>query len=426
MSPPRPRSRTRLRAALARAWGVVPLSGAGVVAALLAGGAFVWYGRGQSDFVVGAASLVALGVVAVSVLGVAVGGLVVWRRLRDGDGVVEGLAEVGQSLETGLWVPRLRWWPLVQVALTWRRPAAVTVHLDDEGALARERVVFGERGKSEAVERVVRVSDIFGLAKLEFARRWSARLVVRPSMTTVDLAAAIRHAAGDGHAHPTGEVEGDRVEMRRYAPGDPMRMILWKAYARSRRLLVRMPERAVAPQPSTVAYFVAGPGDEPSASVARTFVEAGLLGPDFTFGADGRATPATTPAEAVDAIVSSVAHRDEGGAGLARFAEAVPRERLGRCIVFVPGEAGPWQAHLARFVQSLPAPPVLIASADGVLARDTRWSWLRQPAPEAGANLRGLPSLYDALRALDASVSVVHRSGGRVLAEAEIDSLRHA
>lgn len=435
---PRPPSRSRrLRSWLARAWGFVPFSGPGLLAGGAAWGAFVYYGRGQSDFVVRAAAIAVLAVLAISVVGVTLAavwvGWPLWRsRHRTGQGQVEAVVDVGDPHETGLWISRLRWWPLVQVELRWAAPERVAVSLVGEGALAAERVVFGERGKADEVERVVTLADLFGLARISFRRRWAAHLVVRPAVTVVDLAAAIRHAAGDGHAHPAGEVEGDLVEMRRYSPGDPMRMILWKAYARSRRLLVRMPERAVAPQPSTVAYFVAGAGDEPSASVARTFVEAGLLGPDFAFGADGAERPATTPAEAIDAIIESVRFRGEGGAGLAAFAGAVSRERLGRCILFVPGEPGPWQQPLAAFVRGLPAPPVVIASADGVFAPPrSGWgarvkSWLRQPVPMAGADLRALPRLYDALRALDAPVKVVHRSGGRVLAESEIDALRHA
>lgn len=434
---PRPPSRSRrLRSWLVRAWGFVPFSGPGLLAGAAAWGAFVYYGRGQSDFVVRAAAIAVLAVLAISVVGVTLAavwvGWPLWRSRRSGQGRVEAVVDVGDAHETGLWISRLRWWPLVQVELRWAAPERVAVSLVGEGALAAERVVFGERGKADEVERVVTLVDLFGLARVSFRRRWAAHLVVRPAVTVVDLAAAIRHAAGDGHAHPAGEVEGDLVEMRRYSPGDPMRMILWKAYARSRRLLVRMPERAVAPQPSTVAYFVAGAGDEPSASVARTFVEAGLLGPDFAFGADGAERPATTPAEAIDAIIESVRFRGEGGAGLAAFAVAVSRERLGRCILFVPGEPGPWQQPLAAFVRGLPAPPVVIASADGVFAPPrSGWgprvkSWLRQPVPMAGADLRALPRLYDALRALDAPVKVVHRSGGRVLAESEIDALRHA
>ncbi len=423
----RPRSLpARARRAWSRIWGRVPLSAAGLLAGLMAWGGLSYWGLEQSDFVIRAAGLAVLAVLAVSVIGVTLAGLVLWTHLRRAPGRVEAHHEVGHPLDTGFAVPRFRFWPLIRMDVQWAEPAAVEVLLEPDGALARERVVFGERGRPRTVLRRFAVSDVFGLAKLGFERAWPATLTVEPARATVDLTAAIRNAAGDGHAHPSGEVEGDLVEMRRYGPGDPVRLILWKAYARSRRLLVRMPERAVAPQPSTVAYFVAGEGDEPAASVARTFVEAGLLGPDFTFGADGTATPATTPEAALMAIIASAHHRSAGGEGLAGFLAAVPRERLGRCILFVPGEPGPWQAHLAAFVEALPAPPTVIASADGVLGPVAdRWRWLREPPPGAGRDLRALPGLYDALRRLNAPVKVVHRSAGRVLAEAELESLRH-
>ncbi len=419
--------RTRARRRLARLWGYVPLSGAGVLAGLTAWVALEYWGRGQSDFVVRAAAIAVLAVLAVSVIGVALAALLLFVHLeRRGEGRLEGRLEVGRGLDTALRVPRFRFWPLVRVGLRWVTPAAVSVTLRPAGRYAAERVVFGERGRPERVERLFTVGDVFGLAAMAFPRRWSASLVIEPARATVDLTTAIRNAAGDGHAHPAGEVEGDLVEMRRYGPGDPVRLIVWTAYARTRRLLVRMPERAVAPQPSTVAYFVAGPGDEPSASVARTFLEAGLLGPDFTFGADGCPTPATTPDDALAAIIGAAHHRDRGGEGLGPFLAAVPRERLGRCILFVPGEPGPWQAHLAAFVEALPAPPTVIASADGVLERPGgRWRWLREPPADVGADLRALPGLYDALRRLNAPVKVVHRSAGRVLAEAELEALRH-
>lgn len=418
-------ARTRRR--IARVWGFVPFSGLGLLAALAAWGALAYWGRAQSDFVVRAAAVAVLAVVAVSVIGVALGALALFLHLdRRAEGRVEARLEVGRAHRTALRVPRFPWWPLVQVAVRWIAPARVRVELEPDGRFAHERVVFAERGRPPHVERAFTVADVFGLARMTFHRRWPASLVVEPARAPVDLSTAIRNAAGDGHAHPAGEVDGDLVEMRRYGPGDPVRLILWKAYARSRRLLVRMPERAVAPQPSTVAFFVAGPGDEPSATVARTFVEAGLLGPDFTFGADGCPEPARTPEAALAAIIGSVHHRATGGEGLASFLSAVPRERLGRCILFVPGEPGPWQAHLAAFVTALPAPPQIIASADGVLQRPTdRWRWLREPPPSAGDDLRALPGLYDALRRLDAPVEVVHRSAGRVLTEAELHALRH-
>ena len=64
---------------------------------------------------------------------------------------------------------------------------------------------------------------------------------------------AAGRASGDAVSHPAGRQEGELIEMRRYGPGDPLRHVLWKTYARTRRLLVRMHERAISPRPTTAA-----------------------------------------------------------------------------------------------------------------------------------------------------------------------------
>ena len=53
-------------------------------------------------------------------------------------------------------------------------------------------------------------------------------------------------ASGDAAPHPMGLEDGDRLELRRYMPGDPARFIHWKVLSRTRRLMVRTPERALS------------------------------------------------------------------------------------------------------------------------------------------------------------------------------------
>ena len=67
---------------------------------------------------------------------------------------------------------------------------------------------------------------------------------------------------------------------------DSPRLILWKVYARTRRLFVRTSERALEAAPRTCAYLVADPQDEAAATLARTVLERGLLGDRWRFGAD--------------------------------------------------------------------------------------------------------------------------------------------
>jgi len=410
-----------------RAWGLVPLSGVGVVAFLAIWGAFAYWGQGQTDFVVRAATLVSAVVLAAAVLFVVLATAVLyWRLSRTPSGPIHGDVDVGAALRNGLRFPRFAWWPLVQVSMEWHAPAEVGVELLVDGRAYVERVRPRERGRWRAVTRRFKVRDIFGLSVMRFRLGGEAQVRAAPARALVDLAPAIRRAEGDGYGHPSGRPVGDLVEMRRYAPGDPLRLVLWKAFARSRRLLVRTPERALAPEPSVAAYFVSGPGDEPSASVARTCLEGGLLGEEIVFGADGADGPAFTVASALDVLIDSVTHRHQGGVGLARFLTQVDRAQLGSCVLFLPGEIGPWLAPLETFVRALPAPPTMLVTTDGRLrGRPGRaHRWMRRPAPETPVDLSRLPRLYDTLRALGGTVVVVHRASGRVLTEGELEALR--
>ncbi|MGK0359138.1 MAG: hypothetical protein ACI9U2_001439 [Bradymonadia bacterium] len=409
-------------------WRVIPFSLAGLLTTAFAAWVWVEYGRDRADFVIQSAALVMLAVVAASVLVTAIAGIVLFASVRKAARQhVEGDMDAGTELRTGMRMLSFRWWPMVKVHLRWVDPTAARVTLVQVEGRADERVVIDERGRFSMVEREFALRDIFGLASVGFTLRTTANLRVAPAPCRASLAIALRHASGEGYAHPAGKVEGDRIEMRRYAPGDPVRMILWRVYARSRRLLVRVPERAIAPQPSAVAYFVAGDADEPTASAARLFVEQGLLGADFRFSADGVSEPATDEGQAIEHIIDSAQHRETGGEGLPDLLRRHDRSELGNCVFFVPGEDGPWVDQVIAISQSLPAPPTLVLAVDGTLdlqpkGRVRRWFVTDPNAQQSG--LSHLPALYDRLASLGGPVHVVHRPTGEAIAPLQIDRMR--
>jgi uncharacterized protein (DUF58 family) len=228
----------------------------------------------------------------------------------------------------------------------------------------------------------------------------------------------VGHASGDAFSHPLGRQEGDLIEMRRYGHGDPLRHVLWKTFARTRRLLVRMPERAVSPMPTTSAFLIAGADDEAAAAAARLYVETGLLGDDFVFAADGAPAPTSEPAEAVDQIIDSIRQRNDGGGTLEAFRRNVEPVRLGRCIVFAPPSDGVWLDRVTAFSKTLPQPATVIIGVEGNAAaparsRIARWL-VRRTKTQAHMN----PELLAVRAKLEAGgmqVKVLHRETGQVL-----------
>ncbi len=410
-------------------WRLQPLSALGWTVGV--GGWLLYdrYGRAESDFVLRAAMLLALALLIVAAVFVLLGtGVLLLRQRGTFAQPTECSVDAGTPVATGVSVPRFPWWPFVEVDLAWQQPADVVVNLVAEGGVAREHITPRGRGRFSSIRRLFTVRDIFGLARVSFVRTQPAALRFAPVRGSADVALAMRHASGEGYAHPAGEPEGDLVEMRRYAPGDPLRMVLWKVYARTRRLLVRMPERAIAPRPSTVAYFVAGPGDEATASTARLFLDHGLLGDTFVFAADGADHGVETADAALDAVIDSVAARPRGASGLGHFLRNVDPAQLGNCVIFVPGVRGPWLDRLLEATRSLPVPPTVIIGIDGALApsRVGRLARVVQATPPQDRSIEALPAVHAALQAAGATVRVVHRSSGRLLSDDDVGRVGHA
>ena len=134
--------------------------------------------------------------------------------------------------------------------------------------------MLDERGRFERIERRVTVSDPFGLSRvmLHFAEPRAVDVLPRlgglrhlPSLSAL--------ASGDAMPHPMGLEDGDRIELRRYTAGDPARFIHWKVLSRTRKLMVRTPERALSVARRMAAFMIAGERDDASAAVARLALE---------------------------------------------------------------------------------------------------------------------------------------------------------
>jgi len=409
---------------------VFPLTFLGLLVGGLGIFGYFEYADETSDFIVKAVALVAMGFVGLSLLTLLIAWPIVTRVLsRRPSGLPESLT-VGVPFETEFRCPRLRFVPFVQLDFTWEWPDGVDVETTPDGDVWRETVTARERGRFESMTRRFVLRDIFGFSEVRFRHRWAGAFRIQPVPGRADVTLAIRRATDDGYSHPSGQPLGELVEMRRYAAGDPVRHILWKVYARSRRLMVREPERAIAPKPAMVGFFVAAQGDEASASTARLFLEQGLLGADFVFAAEGATRPTSNVTEAIEQVIESRGFRDSGADGLAPLLRSVDRGRLDNLVVFAPASEGAWVDKLVSASRRLPMPPVVVMTVDGSLQqkKGSRLSRLMFADPQRDAQraMRSLPVVYDRLRQAGMELRVIHKGSGARLDPVSIDAWRHA
>jgi uncharacterized protein (DUF58 family) len=412
----------RVRAGAARVRELCPLRLPGL--ALLAAALWVAlrFSREEADYLLYPAGLAAAGLVVLCVASVVLGGVVLRRAVVARPAGVPETLETTVATTTTFRCPRFARWPLLEVDLDWAAPADVGVVAEPRGRELEEVVTARARGRHARVERRFTVYDVFGLAAVTFRVAWEAPFRVAPAAAAATAELAASYAHGDAFSSPSGRPEGDLVEMRRYGYGDPLRHVLWRTFARTRRLLVRMPERATAPQPITVAFLVAGDADEATAAAARLYLERGVLGPDFVFAAAGALRPTRDPRDAIEQIIDSAAARAEGGAALERLAAQVEGSRLASCLVFVPPVDGAWRERVVAFSRRLAAPATVIIGVDGEPAaprrRWARWLLSDDPDTDAGAAdgrvFARVPGLRAALESDGLRVQVLHRRTGLV------------
>lgn len=371
----------------------------------------------EVDHLLRPVALVAIALVAACLLLVMVTTLYVRRAVKSQEAGVPPELQSGGELTTSFRVPNVRALGLLDVQLEWASPAGFSVSLVRTDGKLGEKIGALERGRHDRLVRRFTIEDVFGLSSLSFEVEWAVTLRVTPVAAPVNASLAASRSSGDAWSHPSGRAEGDLVEMRSYAHGDSMRHVLWRTFARTRRLLVRMPERAVAPQPLNVAFLIAGQSDEPSAGVARVFLEQGLLGPDFVFAADGALKPTTRVPEAVEQIIDSIRSRGDGAAGLDGLANQVEPHRLGACVVFAPPVDGPWRERLVAMSRRLSVPATVVIGIDGsdeVAPPKNVPKWLLRESTEATL-AAGLVALKAALEADGFPVRIVHRPTGQLV-----------
>jgi hypothetical protein len=222
--------------------------------------------------------------------------------------------------------------------------------------------------------------------------------------------------------------DGDRVELRRYVPGDSARFIHWKVFGRTRTLMVRMPERALSRARRTVAYLVAGAHDEAAAAAARAAIEEEALGADWQFAADGSPEATSDRSEALHKVMTSSGFVDQSGSGMKRFLAEVDPRGPAALVVFAPPTMGGWLDEMRSLTIRRYGRVRVVIAVDAVHdPGDQSWwrRWFLTPLGSSGVERGDLERVGRALGQLRCEVVVIDRVSGRVLgAGGHLDAAR--
>lgn len=332
-----------MRRGIRRVLGFVPLTPAGLLVGI--GSLWAWwgYGLGRGDLVLRTLGSVGLAVLALAMISSALASIQLYLALSQRRTVEAPLElEVGHAGPTGF-SAKVTWLlPLVDAHVRWLTPEVRHRAIWQRGKLT-ERVTPTRRGEFDSIVREVTVEDHLGLASIRFEATEHRRVRFTPSVGALKNIHVVQGmAAGDAMSHPEGPPSGDPMDIRHYGAGDPIKFVLWKVFAKSRTLVVRTAERAIAPEQRTVAYLVSGPQDQAAAGATRVAIESNTLGTKWALCADGATDSATNRRHAMELIVQSAQTPTErGGEGLGRFLSSLQGPSR-RAVVFVPPVPGPW------------------------------------------------------------------------------------
>jgi hypothetical protein len=402
-----------------RLFDLFPWTPLGLLIAGASIGMLRFFGFAELDLVllvVGYTSLVLTGVAA---LFVAVATLLLKYRIRPNEQSQTVLLETEISMETGFSIPSLTFVPFVQMRWKWEQPRKATIKNERRRGRIREIACLSDRGQFRSVVRRLVVEDAFGLSRMTIRMVDMIALDVLPHLGALrHMPAILSMAGGDELPHPMGIDAGDRLELQRYVAGDPARFIHWKVFGRTRKLMIRAPERALVLSHRTAAFIVSGPDDDATAAVARLAIEKRMLGSDWSFGSDEKVDGASEPAEALAILMRSSGVRDREGAGLRAFLEHVEKKGPASSIVFIPPSNGPWIKRILDLARVRRVHVVIGIDGMSSETRESLWRRLTSiPEPPTGTPARQLQQAIEALKRGNCQITILDRTTGKPITE---------
>ncbi|MCG8413283.1 MAG: DUF58 domain-containing protein [Pseudomonadales bacterium] len=370
--------------------GLFPLTAQGCITLVVAATALNVFAYGAMDLVVFALAICALAILVFCLFNTVIVGVLMQRKIRrehaaNTTAPTQIKVEAGFPNETGFKLPSPTFLPLVRLNWKITYPDFISTRADfADGKFMREEIIPQKRCLSSHVIRQFSVSDVLGFCRFSWFQKQDCELMALPQTNSVKQLPLLRSlTAEDGIPNPSGEPEGDRMEIRPYAPGDSVKNIMWKVFARNRQLNVRLPENSVFHSNRTVAYLLSSDNDEAAAAVARIALESGALGEDWQFGADGTNEVCTSVPTALQALARSRALDQAFAYGLDQFLH-LSNGQGAHCIVFAAAEQAPWLAQIKNTIARHSGQFSIVLATDGMEREEPLklWQKLLFIAPE--------------------------------------------
>ncbi len=408
--------------------GWIPLSPLGLICLLAAIPVMRYLALGSQDLVLQSLCSGFLVLLALVMLLVCLRTLVLLQQLRRGGGSLPHGAEAERPYWLPAPVPLWSWFPFVQVHWRWLEPGAEVKVVRREG-FDQEEIVMARRGHYQKVVREYSVSDLLGLARIRFRRVQKGDFRVIPGVGQLhQQPLLVRWSSGEDISDPRGDPNGDRVDLRQYARGDSPRTILWKVFARTRRLMVRVPERALAPRPKVCSYLITGPRDEAAAAVCRVLLEGDMLGPEWRFGCDGTSGQDHQKQPAMERLCRSADSRVPQPSQVSAYLRQAEQDGYSQGIVVLPLDLAGQDVAVRDALMASRVPLQLCLAIDGQPApvAEAGWKkWLVRPqvAEQLGKDLRRAAALW---RGFPGQIILIDRRNGAMLGDLQVFARRTA
>ena len=276
-------------------------------------------------------------------------GIVVYMHMREIPYETSTMM-VGVEQESAFLLQAPWWIPLIQTEWNYITKEFSVISNQTQDIVTK--ILPKRRGIYTNIQRNIVVGDAFGICRVSFGGQQETHIRVLPDTRKLHYLDILQGLQGGTEiANPYGKPMGDRIDMRMYAKGDPIRYVLWKIYARTGELLVRTPELALEPVKKMLVYLIVSPADTVSASVATMAIQSDMLGDNWTFSVDGSSDIYMDAPTAIDAIVQSGQSTEMHGVGLQAFVDK-SKEVNTSIVIFAPPDTGLWIERVCQI--SLP------------------------------------------------------------------------